>query len=144
MLLISPASILTAYIRDQGLMSDPADGNTWPLYISYLPDGVENNAGSVNNTQGVKDGRLMLGTVIQHHGLELIIRSTVHNTGWAKMEAIATNIDSMLRTTITVDGEDYEIHSIKRDGIIETLGSESGTKKRQLFKSRFLMTVKII
>ena len=142
MLLIPPASILAAYIRDQGLMSDPADSTTWPLYVSYLPDETENDAGSINNIQGVKDGRIMEGSVIQHYGLELIIRSTVHNTGWAKMEAIATNLDSVHRISITVSGENYEIQNIKRDGIIETLGSESGTKKRQLFRSIFLMTVK--
>ncbi len=140
-LLISPASILAAYIRSQGTMSDPADSIVWPLYVSYLPDETETNAGAVYNTQGIKDGRLMEGSVIQHYGLQVKVRSDVHNTGWTKAEDISNDLDLIYREEIEVDSKDYLIHSVNRVGSIIALGTEPGTKKRQLFTINFLVTL---
>jgi len=140
-LLISPASILAAYIRSEETMSDPDDDDDWPLYISYLPDEVKTNAGAIYNTQGVKDGRLMEGSVIQYHGIQIKIRSDAHDTGWAKIEDISNDLDLINREEIKVDSEDYLIHNVNRIGSIISLGTEPGTKKRQLFTINFLVTL---
>ncbi len=144
MLLSTPASILAAYIKGQGLMSNPAANMTWPLYISRMPDGVgvKTNVGCIYNAPGKKDGRLMIGLVIQHYGLQVLIRCRTHNDGWLKMEAMATNLDTVHNVEITVDGEDYQIQNISRVEPIVSLGTEEGTKKRQLFEGRFLATIK--
>ena len=140
-LLISPASILAAYIISKETMSNPADNSDWPLYVSYLPDGVNDNAGAIYNTQGIKDGRLMEGQVIEHYGLQIKIRSDIHNTAWDKIEDISNDLDLINREEITVDFIDYLIHSVDRIGSIITLGTEPGTKKRQLFTLNFLVTL---
>ena len=145
MLLSPPAEILAEYIKNEGLMSAPADNTAWPLYVSYLSDsGIKNNAGAIYDTPGLKDGRLMSGTVIQHYGLRLKIRCTVYNTGWAKIEAIATNLDSVKNKAIVVGGEKYVVANVSRVEPVVHLGAEDGTKKRQLFISDFLVTMKII
>ena len=145
MLLTTPALILATYIRAQGLMSIPADDDDWPLYVSYMPDssGVKTNSGAIYDASGKKDGRLMAGTVIQHYGVQIKIRSSVYTTGWAKLEAIATNLYTIDNAEVTVSGEDYQICNVSRIEPIISLGNEEGTKERQLFKSDFLMTVKI-
>ena len=145
MLLISPDYILAKYIRGQGLMSDPVDGDTWPLYVSYMPDsiGIKTDMGAIYNAAGKKDGRLMIGTVIEHYGIRLIIRSNTHNTGWAKMETITNNLDAVHNAELTINGEDYKIENVTR--ILPTpLGVEEGTKKRRLFVSDFLVSMKRI
>jgi len=144
-LLISPASILAAYLIAEGLVTDPSDGNSWPLYVSYMSDeiGGKTNAGAIFNTPGLKDGRYMVGTVVQHFGIRIEIRSRAHNDGWAKLEAIATNLDSVQNESVVVSGETYLIQNVSRVEPMIPEGTEKGTKKRQLFSHNFRMTVKI-
>ncbi len=145
MLLSPPATILAEYIRSEGLMTDPDDSTTWPLYVSRMPDsGVKNNVGAIYDTPGKKDGRLMAGTVIQHYGLRIKIRCTVYNTGWAKIEEIATNLDTVKNEVVSVGGNNYIIENISRVEPVVPLGAEDGTKERQMFISDFLVTMKIV
>ena len=132
MLLSSPALILAEYIKGQGLMSNPVANTTWPLYIPRMPDGVgvKTNIGCIYDAPGKKDGRLMIGTVIQHFGLQILIRCRTHNDGWLKMETIATNLDMAHNVEITVDGEDYQIQNISSVEPVVALGTEEGTKIR--------------
>ena len=145
MLLISPANILAEYIRSEGLMSDPDDDTTWPLYVSYMSDSnVKNNAGAIYDSPGIKDGRLMSGTVIQHYGFRVKIRCTTYSTGWAKIEEIATNLDTVKNKALSVGGENYVINNVSRVEPVVPLGAEDGTKERQLFISDFLTTIRIV
>ncbi len=146
MLLTSPAFILATYLIGQGLMTDPVDNDEWPLYVSFMPDSsdVKTDCGTLYDIPGTKDGRLMAGEVIQHFGFQLKIRSSDYNTGWAKAEAIATNLDSVNNNVETVEGEDYQICNVSRVEPIVALGTEAGTKQRRLFTINFLVTVKKI
>ena len=143
-LLVSPAVILAEYIRDQETMSDPGDNTDWPLYISYMPDSVDidSDCGAIYDTTPIKDGRLMIGPVIQHYGIQIKIRSISHSIGWLKAENIITNLDAINYTLITIDGEEYQMNAVKRIGHIIPLGIELGTKDRQLFTVNFLVTLK--
>ena len=128
-------------------MTDPAADLTWPLYIGYLPDssGVQTNAGAVYDKAGVKDGRLMGGgEVIQHYGVKLKIRCDTYTTGWAKIEAIASNLDTVQNEDEVVDGNTYRIQNVKRVGLVSPLGMEEGSKERHLFEIELLVTVKIL
>ncbi len=145
-LLTSPASILAAYIKGQGLMSNPAANMTWPLFISRIPDGtgVATSCGAIYDTTPIKDGRLMVGPIIQHYGLQIMIRSADHNVGWKKLEAVSVELDSINNEFITVSDEEYQIYNIKRMGTIISLGAEEGTEDRRLFTANFIVTLKRI
>ena len=71
-LLVSPALILATYLISQGLVSDPVgSGGDWPLFISKMPEteDVPTDCIAIYDTLGLKDGRLMIGPVIEHYGL---------------------------------------------------------------------------
>ena len=72
----SPAAILSQYLIDAGVFTDPSIASAWPLYISHLPDddNVEDNAAAIYDSPGIKDGRLMAGRTIEHRGVQLILR----------------------------------------------------------------------
>ncbi len=147
-LLTSPAYILASYIIEQaiGSMTDPVDDNDWPLYVSRMPDGsdIKTNCGTLYDTSGLKDGRLAEGTVIQHYGLQLRIRSDTHLVGWAKAEAIAIALDGVSNEVLAVGSYNYQIYNIRRMGPVISLGMEIGTKARRLFTVNFLVTLKRI
>jgi len=139
-LLISPATVLAEYIRQELLMTDPADSSDWPLYISYFPD-VKTEMGAIYDTTGIKLGRHMDGEVIQEYGIQIKISSDVHNDGWAKLEAINAELDTIINEEISIDDEDYVIRFVTRNGPPIYLGVEDGTKKRKLFISNCVINL---
>ena len=144
----SPANILASYIIDEAIgdLTNPTAGNEWPLYTSYLPDGtsIKTNAGCLYDTTGIKDGRLMVGEVIQHYGIQLRIRSDRQQTGWVKLEEVMLALDVVFNVIITVNSKDYQIQNISRTSPPISLGTEKGTKGRQLFTLNFIATIKRI
>jgi len=141
----SVISILAAYIiNNLSLMTDPSDGNDWPLYISSMPDGdnIETNCGAIYDTAGVLDGKLSSGEVIQHPGIQLRIRSDDYETGYAKIEAIALALDDVSWDTIVVGGNTYLLQNISRTTSVVPLGSERGYKRRFVFTVNFLITIR--
>lgn len=147
-LLSTPALIMSTYIIAEGIgsMTLPDDGNDWPLYDSKTPDfkGVKTDLGVVYDTPGIKDGRLMAGEVIVHHGLQIRIRSGAHVDGWTKLEDIAVQLDNVKNATVTVGANDYLINNVSRTGPVIPLGAEPGTKERRIFVTNFLVTLKRI
>jgi len=139
-LLTSPSVILAEYIRQELIMTDPADNTDWPLYISYFPD-VKTEMGAIYDTSGIKLGRLMEGSVIQEYGIQIKISSDVFNDAWEKLEALVSNLDSIMDEEIIVDGEDYVIHFVSRNGPPVYIGVEDGTKKRKLFVINCLVNI---
>ena len=147
-LLTSPAFTLASYIIENaiGVMTDPADEDDWPLYVSSMPDepDIETNLGVLYNTTGIKDGRLMSGVVIKHYGIQLRIRSNIYTIGFAKAETIMVALDSVFPDTIVIDAVTYRIYNVKRMSSVIALGIEKGTKGRFLFTVNFLVTLKRI
>ena len=144
----SPADILAKYIIQQAIgdMTEPTDGDDWPLYTTYMPDGssIKNNAGCLYDTTPIKDGRIMDGSVIDHYGIQLMIRSTTYAAGYTKAESIARATESILKDTLTIGAYEYELKNISRQGSVIPLGAEKGTKGRSLFTVNFLATIKRI
>ena len=147
-LLVSPALIIATYLISQDLVSDPVGSSSgnWPLFISRMPDttDVKTDCVVIYNTLGLKDGRLMIGPVIEHYGLQIKTRSDGHEEGWVKIEAISVELDSIHNELVTIGAEEYQIYNVKRVGIIIPLGEEEGSKGRQLFTANFLVTLKRI
>jgi len=141
----SPALVLVKYIINElSLMSAPSDRDSWPLYVANTPDGVdvETNCGTVYDTAGVLDGKLMNGEVIRHPGAQLRIRSRDFTTGYAKIEKIALALDDVNWDTMTINGDTYQLQNISRATPIIPLGLERGTKRRFLFTVNFLVSMK--
>lgn len=141
----SVISILTAYIiNNLSLMTDPSDGNDWPLYISSMPDGdnVKTSCGAIYDTAGVLDGKLSSGEVVLHPGIHLRIRSNDYEEGYAKIEEVALALDNVNKDTIVLGGDTYLLQNISRTTSIVPLGPEKGYKRRFLFTVNFLVSLR--
>lgn len=142
----SPASIMVAYVIEKlGKMTDPSDKDDWPLYTSHLPDGsnVKINCGVIHDTAGVNDPRSMTGEWPQHPGVQLRIRSRDHETGYKKIEDVASALDEVVRDTIEVNSTTYEIQNVSRTSPIVALGVEP-EMRRFSFTVNFLLTLKVL
>jgi len=144
---VTPAYILASYIIQEGVgdMNDPDSslGAIWPLYVSYMPDGknIQTNCGTLYDTSGIKEGRLMEGEVVEYHGVQLRIRSGEYNEGWAKVEEIVKALDTVRNEIITVSDVEYKICNVMRSGPPVSLGVERGTQGRRLFVANFLLAL---
>ena len=142
----SPASIMAAYIIEKldVSMTDPSDKDSWPLYISHLPDGtnVKTDAGAIYDTTGVNDMRSMDGGVPQHPGIQIRIRSRSYETGYTKIEDIGSTLDEVVNASIEIGSLEYEIQNVSRTSPIVSLGVETGTRRRFSFTINFLLTIR--
>ena len=85
-------------------------------------DGVEDDSACVYDTSGVTDGRLQEnGRVIQHYGVQLLVRSRDYQNGWQKADAVSAGLSAMVNYDVTVDGEDYRIHNVTRSSPVVPL-----------------------
>ena len=144
-LLSSPADILQAYIVDVlGLLSDPADNDDWPCYVGFLPEDYPSrnlvNAVAVLDTNGVKDAKTMLGSMIVKHGIQIAIRSSTYQAGWVKAETIAIALDAIAGGEVTNDVDTYEIQNASRTGPVLALGVDE--KRASRFVINLRLTVK--
>jgi len=121
-------------------------GKNWPLYVSSMPDGdgVKTNCGAVYDTAGILDGKLSSGEVVQHPGIQLRIRSSDYEVGYAKIEELALALDNVNQDTIVVKGNTYLLQNISRTTSVVPLGSERGYKRRFVFTVNFLITIRKI
>ena len=143
-LAVSPASILAYYIINTlAKMTDPSDGSTWPLWISHMQD-KPSNAGAIYDTSGIIEQRQMSGLVPTHQGIQIRIRAISYETGYAKIEDIASALDEVFDISVEIDPEEYVIQNIGRSSPIVSLGIEEGTKRRFLFTVNFLLTLRKI
>jgi len=142
---MSPASIIANYIISSlSLMSDPSDGDDWPLYIASLPDGpqIETDCGAVYDSGGVTDGKYMSGGIMQHQGVQVRIRSQSQETAYEKIEEIAIALDESKFASIEIGDLEFLIQNISRTTSIAFMGVDQGTKRRSNFSVNFLVTIK--
>ena len=139
---LSPASILASYIINTlGLMSGYSSDD-WPMFIGSLPDSdnIADDAGAIYDTSGVLDGRLMRnGTIIEHEGVQIRIRSVEYNDGWQKINDIMDALDAVLNVEVTVDSYDYVLNSLSRAASIAIMGADE--KRRYSFTVNYLCTI---
>lgn len=115
------------------LALEPA--GSWPAYVSAMPDGdkVPHNAIALYDRPGAKDGRAMrTGEVLTRWSSQIKVRSDDYRKGWSKAEAIAAQLDAVLRLGIDAGNYLYFCQSISRSQIMP-LGVEDGPKRRYSF-----------
>lgn len=141
----SPAYIVQQYLIDEGIAIDPsvdADAN-WAAFVGVLPDGdkVDHDCMGVFDTSPLRDGRVMSGDTLYHYGVQVLLRSSDYNAGYAKADAIQTALEAVSRDNITIDSTTYRLDNINPTTGIVTLGQEEGTKRRTVFSLNFLVTL---
>lgn len=137
----TPASVLAHYITGLSLMTVPSVTGDWPLYINYLPD-TPDELGAIYDTTPIKDGRAMRGGgVVQHYGVQIVIRAEDPPTGWDKCNILAGQMDTVHKAQTILNGNTYTIHNVSRSGGINYLGEEPGTKRRNVFSVNFLTAI---
>lgn len=135
-----PSFVLRALLGSASLLTVPRAGAAWPGYISHMPDGdkIKDNALALYDLPGQKDGRLMkTGKVLFHNEIQVKCRCLDFQTGWSKMEAIATYLDSLHLKGIDAGNYLYLVQAASRSTVIP-LGVEVGTSKR-----RYLFTLNV-
>ena len=140
----SPAYILAQYLISEAVLIEPSESGDWKVYVGALPDGetTDHNAVGCIDTAPVKDGRVMGSAPLFHPGVQLMVRATDYNVGYAKADEIATALAAVQNVDITVDSTDYEIANVSQASGVVVLGQESGTKRRWLFSVNFTATLK--
>ena len=145
---LTPAAIMTTYIIETlDLLTWPTDSLDWPCYISHQPDGnnVNNICGAVFDTTGVRDARLLrTGLVIEHPGIQILLRTTDYETGYSKAQRLALALDAIANQLITIDATIFKIINCSRTAPVASLGKEPGTKRRDFFSLNYLLTYKTI
>lgn len=136
----SPAEILRAYLVTAGLVVLSPDTD-WYAYVSNLPNNPD-NAVVLYDTEPMRDGKFNTGEIVQHYGVEVLVRSRDWSVGWAKINAIAGVIDTVKRTLVVCDGNNYMVQAITRTSGPTDLGEESvGTKRRRVFSLNMIFPI---
>lgn len=142
----SPAKITAEYLRTEGIFTDPADGDTWPLYVSALPDGeaVKDNAAAVmGGAPRMDNRRLVDGDVHRAYGVQILLRCLGdYNAGWEKIVAAAECLEAANEETVTIDESEYTIDSYAPVSGPMSIGSEPDTPRRAMFSYNALLRLR--
>lgn len=124
----SPADIIRYYIASTSVCSLPQSNLPWPGFTNYLPNTV-NDAILFTDTNGPKDGRYMrTGKVIEHPGLQVLVRGTDQLTAWQRIEIISKIFEATVRQTVTIGSSQYLLLAVHRRGSIIPLSTEEHYK----------------
>ena len=137
-----PSNIVQQMLVDLGGGTAPADNGSWPVYWSHEPD-TPDDAITVYDTEGVNQGRIQIdGEVQMQHGIQIRIRGETVTSGGTKANALQELLDkSVRRTSVTVSGTDYIVHSFNRVGDARHIGQEPETR-RQIYTLNGLVSLR--
>ena len=141
----TPGYILAQYFISAGALITPGESGSWPVYVGKMPDGrhAPHNAVAIMDTTSVKDGRLMItGENIFHPGIQILVRATDFNEGYAMAVSLAALLEPLANEDVTVESDEYRIAAITQTTGVIPLGQEEGSKRREMFSTNFLATIK--
>lgn len=133
-LIHSPAEVIRQVLIDLGLGTLPSGEEEWPVYATN-EGGTKDQAITVLDQTGLDDGRWMpTGEATVHHGLQILVRSLDHQTGYRRASRVR---EAVLRTVrnraVTVEGVDYTVPCVTRVGPILPLGKDAPVTGRSRF-----------
>ena len=139
----SAAQVIYQLLLDL-VLAEESDGS-WPIFISFLPD-LPHVMLAVYDTAGIEDGRIMDGPKIEHHGIQVSVRTPLYLDGLRKARAIADAFDDQLRTIVDVESDTtYTIQNISRQGTILSVGvDEQDGQRRHYFTINAVVTYSVI
>jgi hypothetical protein len=128
----SPADVLAHLLTLLGQTTAPGLSQAWPVYVSSEP-GFPDDAVTTYDTTPILDGRNQgSGETVEHYGVQVRLRSTVHTAGWVKSRAIKQALDGVYYATVAIGSQTYVVYGVNTLGIM-ALGKDSPTSKRNLF-----------
>lgn len=140
--------IISEFLISQGVFNDPsATQPEWSLYYSFMPDAADgrDDIGTIYDTEGVKDGRLMRGPGyenIMHPGIQIGVRARDPRVGYAKMAEVEALMAAIARIGITIEGTEYTIQNVSQVSPQLHIGQEDGTQRRHIIVTNFLCTIR--
>lgn len=142
----TPAGILGIFIIGKGLMSSPILDDSWPLYVGYMPSDpkVKPNIGAIYDTPSFLDGRLMIGKVIEHYGVQIRIRAEDYETGWAKIIEISEELDKIYNEEVERNGDKFLLQNVSRKTGANYIGMEAGVQRQFDFTVNYGITMKVL
>ncbi len=149
MLANSPADILRYSLIGTGFCTDPTQNHDWPGYVNYLPD-VPDNAVMLTDIEGRMEGRIQrTGSIIEHPGIQIIVRALDQPTGWTKIRAICDQLDTVKKQLVPIGANTFTIVAVTRKGGIIPLGMEQHYKilerqEKEVKRRRFMFVTNTI
>lgn len=144
----SPADVVQALLIALGLgttpPTPPAAAGSWPVYVDGEPNSPDDVI-VVTDTLGAQFGRQMHGTRDEHHGVQVLVRSTTHAVGYTKARAIAVALDTEARKeSVTVGNSRYCVPEVTRTSDVLRLGKGPPTDRRSRFSINVTTPVTLI
>ena len=141
----SPAVIVARLLIALGHGVDPVADSpnlNWQVYETGEPDKPDNCV-TVYDTEGVSHGREMVtGERQEHEGVQVRVRGRTHEVGFLKAHQIAQALDRDVQNLIvSINGTNYLVEAITRQGSVLAIGKESPTSNRRLFTINALIAV---
>jgi len=136
----SPSQVIRQLLLNFAL-GEETEGD-WTIFTSFLPD-TPDLAICVYDTAGRFDGRIMRGGEwIERPGVQVRVRGVTYKETWEKTNAIALSLDTVRKSVVTTEEEDYIVHNVSRTGAIIPLGIEETSKgRRHHFTINMLLTL---
>ena len=145
----SPARILSKLLIALNAGAEPNQTTpslvTWPIYWDNEPDGsgVPANLISVYDTQGIDKGREMVTNErATYEGLQVRVRASDKEQGYAKTQAIAVLLDQIYQRTVSIGTSSYTIQSVMRTSMTPQ-GREVGQTGRRVWFVNGLITLRM-
>ena len=108
----TPAEILRKVLIDAGEVSLPSQNDVWPMFVSGL-DSSPNDALAIYDTVGTEDGSIQpTGETKRHPGWQVRCRSVDYRTAYRKLAKIANFFDTLAQVALTLDADQYTLHSV--------------------------------
>lgn len=139
----TPADLVAELvITNLGLMTDPALGGSWPLFVGHEPDSP-NNCGTVYDVTGdLEVGLMSGGLAVMHHGVEIKLRGVDTEATWIRLNTIMSNLNTIQNEIVVFGGLNYVINALTRVSTIQSLGKESfNTKRLNLYTIFYQVTI---
>lgn len=138
----SPADVLRWAMISYGIVTDPVLETAWPCFTSIEPN-TPDRVVTTFDTTGYLQARVQIaGDQIEKYGVQIRIRASSHEDGWAKGSAIIALLDrDIRRQSVTIGGSTYCIQSVHRKSSLIEIGKELQITKRHLWTINCTMTV---
>jgi hypothetical protein len=142
----APSKVVQKLLIALGVGATPATDPTsvnWPIYYSQEPDQPDNCI-TIYDTSGIQHGRVMpTQEMIEHHGIQVRIRSQSKDAGHLKAQAVVVAMDQLsFMRGVTIDTSHYTVQTIVRKGSILSLGKESPNSNRLLFTVNAVVAIR--
>ncbi len=125
---VTGLEILFAYLVTEELGTNPELNSEWPVFIGILPD-VKPQSISLFDIGIPTQGRIQrTGETISHEGIQ--VRTTAKNyvAARTKLFSIMEAFDSLVRETVSVDNDQYEIQCVHRKRTPVYIGQDENTR----------------